>query len=477
MICKHLVTYLVVVCTMPLFLLGGCATVGPDYAPPEVETPARWNAALPGKGQNNSMSGQSLDRWWECLNDPLLSDLIKRAIGNNNDIKEALARVREVRARKRITGADRWPTIDASLSERTGKSSNTLGGGTSRDLYTAGFDAGWEIDMFGGVRRSVEAATAELDASVYSYADVQISLVAETALTYSEMQTYEIRLDVAEKNLSLQSQTLDLTRARFEAGLVTAIDVSQAKTNLEVLHAGIPGLKAGRQQSRNRLAVLLGMFPDDLDDILTKPRFLPAPPVDIAVGIPAAVLLKRPDVRRAERNLAAQTAKIGVAKAQSYPKLTLSGSIGLEALSPGDLLSTDAQNHGFGPSFSWRIFDAGALRRSVAAQEAVSDQAYFQYQSTVLTALEEVENALTAFAAEQQRLASLTRAKQSAAEAFELSRNRYSSGLIDFQSLLETQKSLFSVEDNVAQSHGAVVTDLIRLYKALGGGWTAEKPF
>jgi NodT family efflux transporter outer membrane factor (OMF) lipoprotein len=457
-------------------LLAGCAAVGPNYTPAKLHVPSRWNTATTqdesGKrSDTGSQSPKSLSQWWTRLNDPVLSDLISRAIDHNLDAKESVARIREARARRGISLAQNFPAIDMAASQNSSLSSDTIGNATTQELYSAGFDAAWEIDLFGGIRRSVEAASAALDAAQYSHGDILVTLVSEVALNYANVRTLESRVLTVEKNLQKQKELLELAQARYAAGTTDATEVNQAQSNLEVSRSGIPGLKTGLVQAKNRIAVLLGGFPGAEDEMLAPSKPIPSADLDIAVGIPAEALLQRPDVRSAERNLAAETAKIGVARAQRYPKLTLSGSIGLEALSAGDLFTADGLTHHFGPRISWRIFDADALRRAEQAQEAIADQAYFQYQTTVLAALEEVENALTAFSQEQERLASLKEAGKSASETLQLALARYQAGLIDFQSVLELHKSLLSIEDQTAESRGAVLTRLIQLYKALGGGW------
>jgi NodT family efflux transporter outer membrane factor (OMF) lipoprotein len=466
---------------LPLVFYG-CAAVGPNYAPPEISVPSQWNAVKNQDEANKipkagSPSPESLCQWWSHLNDPVLSDLIARAIDHNFNVKESMARIREARAKRGVSLAQGFPVIDMAVSETTSRSSANMGLESTRRLYSAGFDAGWEIDLFGGTRRSVEAASADLDAALYSHGNVLVSLISEVALNYLDVRTLQARILTAEKNLQKQIELLDLAQAKYRAGTADAVEVNQAKTNLDVSNSGIPGLKTGLVQAKNRIAVLLGGFPGTMDKTLSASTPMPTASLDIAVGIPAEVLRQRPDVRAAERSLAAQTARIGVARAQRYPKLTLAGSIGLDALAPGDLFTDDGRNHSFGPRLSWRIFDAGALRRTEHVQEAVADQAFFQYRTAVLTALEEVENALSAFAREQQRLASLKKGGQSASETLELTFSRYEAGLIDFQTVLESQKSLLSMEDQITESQGAVITDLIRLYKAIGGGWqSAAQP-
>jgi NodT family efflux transporter outer membrane factor (OMF) lipoprotein len=462
--------------TLLLLLLAGCATVGPDYVPPEVSASAEWTSELKGGLTAEQIDPQTLARWWTTLKDPILSSLIERAVAGNLDLKEARARVREARARRGISEADRFPTIDATGSARSSRSSEETGGGETRELYAAGFDASWELDLFGGIRRSVEAAEAELEASEEDLRDVLVSLLAEVALNYVEVRSFQTRLSVAEANLDAQEETYRITQWRFQAGLTTQLDVEQAKYNLEQTRSQIPTLQTGFEQARNRLAVLLGQQPGFLKDALAEPKAIPVTALEVAVGVPADVLRRRPDVRKAERQLAAQTAQVGVATADLYPKLSLIGSIGLEALSLGNLFSSSARTSAIGSNIGWTIFDTGRIRQNIKVQTALQEQALFQYEAAVLTALEEVENALVAYADEQVRRRSLVEASQAARRAVDLAQTQYSSGLIDFQVVLDAQRSLLSLQDQLASSDAEVTSNLITLYKALGGGWTSLVP-
>ncbi len=459
-----------------VLLLAGCAAVGPNYVPPDVEAPQKWNAPLEKGLTSKSMDTLALASWWSTLDDPMLTSLIGKAIRGNLDLREAMARVREARARRGINRAELFPAVDATGSARLSRSSEEMGSGVERDLYSAGFDSSWELDLFGGIRRSVEAAEADLEASEEDLHDVLVTLLAEVALNYVEVRTFQTRLLIAEANRDAQEETYNITRWRFEAGLATQLDVEQAKFNLEQTRSQIPSLQIGLEQALNRIAVLLGEHPGSLDEELEVHKLIPVTPLEVAVGVPADVLRQRPDVRRAERQLAAQTARVGVATAELYPKFTLSGSIGLEALSFGNLFSSKSRTYGIGTGFTWNIFRAGSIRQNIEVQDALQEQALIRYEATILTALEDVENALVAYADEQIRRQSLLEASEAAQRAVDLAQSQYSSGIIDFQVVLDAQRSLLSLQNQLAVSDGEVKSNLIRLYKALGGGWTPLEP-
>jgi len=299
-----------------------------------------------------------------------------------------------------------------------------------------------------------------------------VSLTAEVALNYVDTRAFQARLSVADSNLRAQSETFDIARWRNAAGLTTQRDLEQARLNLEQTRAQIPALRNGISQAVNHIAVLIGQNPGTLNDLLGAPRAIPAAPPDVALGVPAETLRRRPDVQRAERQLATQTAQIGVATAALYPNFSLIGSIGLEALTAGRLLTASALATSIGGNIGWPVFDAGRIRQSIAVQTALQEQALGRYEAAILTALQDVENALVAYASEQQRREALSAAAAAARNAAELARHQYSAGLVDFQVVLDAQRSLLSLEDQLASSHGAVISNLVRLYKALGGGWT-----
>jgi NodT family efflux transporter outer membrane factor (OMF) lipoprotein len=450
----------------------GCVAVGPDYQPPEIAPPDVWSASLRRGLNADEPEAETLAQWWTTFGDADLTNLVERAIIGNVDVQRARARIREARARRGIARAGLSPSLDLGGSTTVNRSSEEAGLGVQRELYRTGFDATWEIDVFGGVRRSIEAAQGDLEASVADFRDVLVSLVAEVALNYIEARTFQTQLQVAEENLKAQAETLQLVEWRFAAGLVSSLDVEQARSNLENTRAQLPRLRSNIEAAQNRLAILLGIFPGMLEAQLAPRKPIPEAPLETAVGVPAEVLRRRPDVRRAERQLAAQTARVGIATADLYPKFFLPGSIGLESLSSNHLFSSDSLAWSLIGRFAWSVFKGGAIRQNIEAQNALQEQSLKQYEATILIALEDVENALTAFAEEQERSDALLEATQSAERAAELARSQYASGLIDFQTVLDAERTLLSAQDQVAQSKGQVSSNLISLYKALGGGWT-----
>jgi NodT family efflux transporter outer membrane factor (OMF) lipoprotein len=454
--------------------LAGCA-VGPDHRTPATPVPADWRAELKGGLSAQHIDPAALARWWDTLHDPLLSQLIERALAGNLDRRQAEARVREARARRGIAGADRFPTLAASGSASRQRSSEQAGTGLTSELYSTGFDADWEVDVFGGKRRALQAAEASLQASQEDLRDVQVSLLAEVALNYIEVASFQARLAIAQKNLSAQTEAWQIARWRREAGLTTQLDEDQARLNLEQTRAGLPTLQTGLEQARNRLAVLLGRKPGELAELENRVA-IPHIPAEVAVGIPAETLRNRPDVRRAERRLAAATAEVGVATAARYPGFSLSGTLGLQALNSSNLLRSSARMYSVAANAGWLLFDGGRIRRNIEVQTALQEQALISYESAVLGALRDVEDALIAYAEQQNRRTSLSAAVEAAQSAAQLAQNQYQAGLIDFQSVLDTQRSLLSLEDQLSQSEAAVTSNLARLYKALGGGWTSGVP-
>ena len=457
-----------------LLLLAGCAAVGPDYAPPPDAAPAGWNTRLQDGLRADTADPERLARWWQALDDPVLSDLIAQATQGNLDLKQATARVREARARRGISRAGLFPVVDTSGEVSRVRTSESSGSGEETDLYAAGFDAGWELDVFGGVRRAVEASDADIGASEADLGDVMVSLTAEIGRNYLEARTYQTRLDVAEANIEAQQATYDLIRSRYQAGLSDELAVQQARYNLESTRSQLPTLRTGLAAAKNRLAVLTGQAPGALHAVLAERRPIPVPPIRVAVGVPAEALRRRPDVRRAERELAAQTARIGEAVADLYPRFRLFGTIGLESLNSGDFFQSASRYWSIGPAVTWNVFDAGAIRNNIAAQTAVGEQFRFAYEAAVLGALEEVENALTAYAEEQLRRKRLLDAVDAAQKAADLAQDQYAAGLVDFSNVLDAQRSLLSFQDALALSDGSVTSNLISLYKALGGGWAPE---
>ncbi len=451
--------------------LAGCTTVGPDYKTPETATPTNWTSSISSGLSTAAADTNQLAQWWTVFNDPVLSDLIEQARACNLDLRQAEARVRAARAQRGIAKAALFPTIGANGSASRTRSSEEAGSGSTSDFYSAGFDASWELDIFGGKRRALESATASWQASEESLRDVQVSLLAEVALNYVEVRSYQELVSITESNIFTRSETHDITRWRRESGLTTQLDVDQARLSLEQARALAPTLRTSLEQSKYRLAVLLGRPPGALNDLLAEAKPVPSTPAEVAVGLPAELLRRRPDVRNAERLLAAQTAQIGVAKSALYPNFSLIGSIGLESLESATLFSAGARAAQGAAKAAWTLFDGGSIRQNIKVQTARQEEALSYYEATVLTALKDVENALVSYANEQIRQRALAEAVKAGQSAFELARDQYSSGLVSFQTVLDTQQSLLSAQDQLAASQANVTSDLISLYKGLGGGW------
>jgi NodT family efflux transporter outer membrane factor (OMF) lipoprotein len=414
-----------------------------------------------------------LEGWWRRMDDPVLEQLVERALRGGLDLREALARVREARALRGVAAGERAPRLDAISSyTRTETSDETAFGGFpfDEDLYALGFDATWEVDLWGRVQRSLEAADAELDSSYEDARDVAVTVAAEVARQYVALRGFQTRLAIARNNVELQEQTLEIVRARFEAGLVEERDLAQAMSGVETTRARLPVLEIGARAAEHRLAVLLGELPGSLTELA---RALPVPvvPAEVAVGVPADLLRRRADVRRAERRVAAEHARIGVAEGDLYPRLALSGNLGLRAGEIDDLLRGDSFEFGIGPSLRWNLFDGGRLRARVEAQDARAEQALVRWERAVLVAFEECENAMTVFLSEQARRSALRAAAELARRSVELARTQYGEGLSDFQVVLSSERALVELEDQLAESETSIAIGLVALYKALGGGW------
>jgi NodT family efflux transporter outer membrane factor (OMF) lipoprotein len=332
-------------------------------------------------------------------------------------------------------------------------------------------DSAWELDIFGGTRRKIEASQAEYEAAREDLRSVLVSLAAEVAINYVQVRTFQKRLVWTQNNLQLQQETLDLTQLKFNTGLGDGLDVDRAAYNLSSTRAQIPELQSGMAEIRNRLATLLGEWPGEFNDLLSAPAPIPASKLEIGIGIPADLLRRRPDIRRAERVLATQTAQIGAATADAYPRFNLQGNLGYESLVLSGLISPANFAAGIFSGISWPIFQGGAIHNNIKVQTELQRQALLDYETTIYEAVEEVENALYALAREHERIAHLEIAAESAAEAADLALQQYKAGLSDFENVLETQRSLASFQDQLAQRRGAAALDLISLYKALGGGW------
>ncbi len=459
---------------LSVVLLAGCSKTRLKQQTPSIPKIAeseQWSTKLAGGTVAKAADDQLLAHWWSTFNDPTLTSLEERAVQANLDVRIAQAKIREARAARNIVKSDRLPAVSASGSSSVSRSSEKSGSGRTSDLYSAGFDASWEPDIFGKTYYNIQAAEATLQAREEDLRDTLVTLTAEVAVNYVDVRSYQQRIAVAKANRDSQKETYDLAVMRYEAGLVTQLVVEQAKASLENTRAQIPTLEAGLEQAKNRLAVLLGEKPGALSQELEAAKPVPVSTKEIAVGVRADLLRRRPDIRGIERQISSQAAQAGVVRTELYPSFSLSGSLGLDALSLKDLFSPSAIAANIAGSVKHTIFDRRQIRENVNQQNAVLDQLIGQYESTVLTAVEDVENALDSFAREQVRRESLQQAVVAARKAEELSRNLYDTGSTDFLDVLDAQRTLLSYQDSLAQSDANVTTYLIQLYKAMGGGW------
>jgi len=450
-----------------------CASVESEPPRSEVELPATWRESAAGSSEEPAQ----LANWWGRFEDPLLASLVERAALGSHDLRQAIARMREARAWSAIAGGERLPSIDARASyQRVRNSENTAFSFIDEDydVFAAGFDASWELDLWGRVAHAVAAAEADFEASVEDARAVALSSGAQAAASYVDVRALQRRLELARGNLDLQQQTVQLVRGRYEAGLVGERDLAQAATNLESTRARVPPLEGALRAAENRMAVLVGLAPGALARELAEPAPIPSGAAQLALGVPAELLRRRPDVRRAERQLVAESARRGVAEAERLPRLTLGGTLGFESEEPGDLIESASSAFGLGPSLRWTLFDGGRLRQRVEVQDARVEQAQLRWEQTILLALEEAENALTAWVREDARRAALEAAAQQARRAVELARTQYREGVADFQAVLGSERALTELDDALAQSQGALASGLVSIYRALGGGFEGE---
>jgi outer membrane protein, multidrug efflux system len=451
----------------------GC-TVGPDYHEPSTHPPAGWASPLSGGETNGSLADA---RWWKSFRDPELDSLIARAAESNLNLRAAWARVRQARFEQTMTKAGFWPTLDATASYTENRFSATglfpfpPGVPLEANLYQGGFDSTWELDVFGGTRRSVEAAGAELAAAEYGRRDLLLTVYGEVARNYIQARAYQRRLTVLRENIEAQQNILGLTRDLFSRGLATDLDVQQSAALLATTQSEEPGLDTGFRDCAYRLALLLGQPPGALLDELSGRTPATGAPPSVPVGLPSDLIHRRPDIQQAERRLAAATARIGVAKADLFPQFSLTGDVGLESIHASDWFDAGSRYWTAGPMAQWRIFEAGRIRANIHLQTARQEEALADYEQAVLAAFEDVEGALTAYAHEQVRRLSLQRAVEADEEAVRLAEQLYRNGLADFLRVLETQRSLYQSQDALIDSDQAVSSNLIALYKALGGGW------
>ena len=441
-------------------LLAGCA-VGPNYQPPQTVMPDGW------AGSSDTRAPVGLDMWWQQFNDPKLTALVAEAIKTNLDFRLAEARLREARYTRGVIAGGLWPTVDATAGYQRTRQGST----GERNQFQAGLDAIWEMDIFGGTRRNVESAEANIVAAQESLRDVQVSLAAEVALNYVQLRGFQQQIVIAQANLQTQRHTADITRQRFNAGFVSGLDVANADAQVATTESVVPVLQSSARQSIYALSVLLARPPADLLNALDETKPQPVTPPEVPVGLPSELLRRRPDIRQAEAQLHAATAQIGVAVADLFPAFSLTGSLNWQADKLSSLPNGSARFWSFGPSVTWPVFQGGSLEANVHVQEALRDQAYLTYRKTVLAALQDVENALVAYAKEWEHRKSLNDAVIANRKAVRIATQLYTEGQTDFLNVLQSQGSLYLSETAFVQSDSSLGEDLIALYKALGGGW------
>jgi multidrug efflux system outer membrane protein len=451
--------------------LSACA-VGPDYKTPTADAGQAFAHA-----DNPEFSMQGVDvAWWKLFDDRDLTDLVDQTVRHNRDLQAARANLREARALYMDAGLDLVPTVTSHANytdqkRSAGALSNRAFAPRDLKLYNVGFDAFWEADFFGRVRRNVEASGDEVDAQEASLRDLGVSLIAEVARNYFELRGLQNQLATAKKNAENQAQTLDITRVRLEGGRGTELDTSRATAQLDSTLAIVPPLESAIHQAMHRLSVLTGQLPGALTAKLSQPAPLPRIPTTIQIGQPAELLRRRPDIRIAERTLAAATARIGVATADLFPKVTFVGTIALEASTFSGLGAASSDTFSVGPRISWAFLDLGRVYARIKAADAGAESSLAQYEQTVLSALEETENALVNYNREKVRRELLASAAQASVRAHELAHLRFKEGVSDFLTVLDAELRLLQDQDRLAQSETATATALAALYKALGGGW------
>jgi NodT family efflux transporter outer membrane factor (OMF) lipoprotein len=463
---------------------GGCV-VGPDYHRPALDVPAHWSEA-PESATSSPPAAQA--SWWRSFNDTELNALIERAVQGNLDIQGAEARIRAERANLGIATALRLPTVSATGSHTRGRESENVPSSTStsvappsaldatksEDLFHAGFDARWELDLFGGVHRSTELADANYQGSLHDRNGVILSLLAEVTRHYIALRATQQALAITRTSLLAEQDSLHLIKVRYRSGMATDLDVASAESQVDAIASRIPALENASEQSVHRLGILLGLAPGELSEELRAPRPIPTGPSSLPLGMPSDLLRQRPDILRAERQLEAATARIGIATADLYPKFSLLGALGLESRSGSDFFNAGSRYWSIGPSITWPIFQRGRIVAHIEVRDAEQQEALINYRKTILLAYEEVENAIATFRNEGAHRLSLSKTVDSNERAVTLSTALYKSGLTDFRNVLIAQQTLFQSRIDLTRSDAAVATAWVALHKALGGGLELE---
>ena len=474
-----------VISSILFILIAGCS-VGPDYVRPELAMPEAWN-----NSPRSDAAKAELVEWWTQFQDPKLASLVDRALEANLDLKKAAARIRQARAQATIARADWYPSVAATGQYRRSKAASNNrtvtvdegAGGTTidrdnsaEDFFEAGFDASWELDVFGGTRRAVESAEAGVQAAIEDERDVRVTLLAEVATHYAQFRGFQERLQVARSNLEIQRQSAEISRKRHEAGFASVLDLAQAESEAATTEAQIPQLEASVRTESYALSVLLGEAPGSLENDLNDRVEVPRVAAVLPLGFPSELLSRRPDVRRSEALLHAASADVGVATAQLYPNFSLSGFLGVQGDNFSSLGFWDNHLWNLGSSIFWPIFEGGRLRAGVEGRSAALDEARADYELTVLNALSEVESSLAAYDAEQRRQKSLRIAFEQNRKALDAARKLYAEGIVEFLNVVSAERSLFASEDALTVSSVSSALNLISLYKALGGGWSEDVP-
>jgi outer membrane protein, multidrug efflux system len=457
---------------MSSLILAACA-VGPDYRKPQLATPDSFVGV-----EGAQVSSADMEReFWKAFNDEQLNAMIEQALAANHDIRIATARLREARALRGETRLDLAPTVQGSAGYTKARASDRQLTPTpttadrEQDFYDSGFDAFWELDFFGRVRRQVEASSAEVQSAEASVYATQVSVTAEVARNYFELRGAQEQLAVARRNADNQAETVRITQARLDAGRGTQLDASRAQAQLSATLSTIPDLEAAVTRSMLRLGVLTGQAPEALMPQLATAKALPTLPVAHDIGTPEQLLRRRPDIRVAERDLAAATAEIGVAVGDLFPRITFLGHWGFDAVNSSDLGNPGSETFSFGPSIRWAAFDLGRVRQRIKQREAATDRALAKYEQTVLQALEETDASLTAYSKAIVKQQHLQASATASLEAAKLARARYESGVADFLAVLDAERSALAAEDQLARSETQTATALLATYKALGGGF------
>ena len=468
---------------MMTLLISGCTMVGPDYVKPEPPEPEQW---LESNDPKIKSKEADFSDWWTVFKDPVLNDLVQAAYQQNLPLQVAGLRIFEARAQLGIAFGFQYPQTQqgfgsTDINQISKNAPNAAQGDRYYSTYDIGLDAAWELDVWGKFRRAVQTGVASLEASIADYDDILVSLTSEVASTFIRLRTSEERLEVARQNVVIQKRSLKIADIRFKAGAVTELDVTQAKALLRSTESTIPGFETDIRQAKNALAILLGKLPGQIDAMLGGLGLIPEVPAEVAVGIPTELLRRRPDIRFAERALAAQSAQIGFAKADLFPHFSLFGTLGFQASDHtglqsnnsefSDLFKKNSITYTTGAGFNWDIFNYGRITNQVRVEDARFQELAVNYEDTVLRAAQEVEDAMVGFLQSQNAVFFLADAVKASKRSVDLSLIQYREGLVDYQRVLDTQRDLTTQQDNLVFTAGSVGLNLVSMYRALGGGW------